>query len=64
VLVGQEVPVGTDLLFAADDVPGLVVHAEVCEDMWVPVPPSSTAARRCDRAPEPLRQPDHRRAGR
>jgi len=44
VLVGQEVPVGTDLLFAADDVPGLVVHAEVCEDMWVPVPPSSTAA--------------------
>jgi len=44
VLAGQQVPVGTDLLFAADDVPGLVVHAEVCEDMWVPVPPSSTAA--------------------
>ncbi len=41
---GQEVPVGTDLLFAATDVPGLVVHAEVCEDMWVPIPPSSTAA--------------------
>lgn len=44
ILAGQEVPVGTDLLFTADDVPGLVVHAEVCEDMWVPVPPSSTAA--------------------
>jgi NAD+ synthase (glutamine-hydrolysing) len=44
VLAGQQVPVGTDLLFAADDVPGLVVHAEVCEDMWVPVPPSSAAA--------------------
>ncbi len=44
VLGGEEVPVGTDLLFEASDVPGLVVHAEVCEDMWVPIPPSSTAA--------------------
>ncbi|WP_336632923.1 MULTISPECIES: NAD(+) synthase [unclassified Microbacterium] len=43
-VAGDEVPVGTDLLFEATDVPGLVVHAEVCEDMWVPVPPSSTAA--------------------
>ena len=44
VLGGEEVPVGADLLFEASDVPGLVVHAEVCEDMWVPIPPSSTAA--------------------
>lgn len=44
VLGDTEVPVGTDLLFEASDVPGLIVHAEVCEDMWVPVPPSSTAA--------------------
>ena len=44
VIAGQEVPVGTDLLFAATDVPGLIVHAEVCEDMWVPIPPSSSAA--------------------
>ncbi|WP_292836286.1 NAD(+) synthase [Microbacterium sp.] len=43
-LAGAEVPVGTDLLFEATDVPGLVVHAEVCEDLWVPVPPSSSAA--------------------
>ncbi len=44
-LIGDtEVPVGTDLLFEASDVPGLVVHAEVCEDMWVPIPPSSAAA--------------------
>ena len=35
------VPFGPDLLFAADDIPGLVVHVEVCEDMWVPVPPSA-----------------------
>ncbi|QJY46158.1 NAD(+) synthase [Pseudonocardia broussonetiae] len=38
-----DVPIGPDLLFAADDVPGLVLHAEVCEDMWVPVPPSAEA---------------------
>ncbi|WP_029150573.1 NAD(+) synthase [Microbacterium indicum] len=38
------VPFGPDILFEARDVPGLVVHAEVCEDMWVPIPPSSLAA--------------------
>ena len=43
-LGGHDVPFGPDLLFAADDVPGLVLHAEVCEDMWVPVPPSAEAA--------------------
>ena len=41
---GVEVPFGVDLLFAAEDVPGLVLHAEICEDMWVPVPPSAEAA--------------------
>ena len=41
---GASVPFGTDLLFAADDVPGLVLHAEVCEDMWIPIPPSAEAA--------------------
>jgi NAD+ synthase (glutamine-hydrolysing) len=41
---GEDVPFGPDLLFAADDVPGLVLHAEICEDMWVPVPPSAEAA--------------------
>ncbi|MEU0641306.1 NAD(+) synthase [Streptomyces umbrinus] len=41
---GESVPFGTDLLFAAEDVPGLVLHAEICEDMWVPVPPSAEAA--------------------
>ena len=37
-------PFGTDLLFAAEDVPGLIVHAEICEDVWVPIPPSAHAA--------------------
>src|SRR4051812_26046942 len=41
---GFDVPFGPNLLFAADDVPGLVVHVEVCEDLWVPVPPSAEAA--------------------
>jgi NAD+ synthase (glutamine-hydrolysing) len=41
---GADVPFGTDLLFAAEDVRGLLVHVEVCEDMWIPIPPSSQAA--------------------
>ncbi|WP_278235635.1 NAD(+) synthase [Isoptericola sp. AK164] len=40
----DEVPCGPDLLFRASDVAGLTVHVEVCEDMWVPVPPSAEAA--------------------
>ncbi len=50
-MVGDEItigahtaPFGTDLLFAAADVPNLVVHAEICEDIWIPIPPSSQAA--------------------
>lgn len=43
-LGGVDVPFGPDLLFAATDLPGFVLHAEVCEDMFVPVPPSATAA--------------------
>ncbi len=37
------VPFGPDLIFAATDVPGLALHVEVCEDAWVPVPPSAEA---------------------
>ena len=43
-LGGVDVPFGPDLLFAADDLPNFVLHVEICEDMWVPVPPSATAA--------------------
>ncbi|NMO56975.1 NAD(+) synthase [Actinoplanes sp. TBRC 11911] len=43
-LGGRSVPFGPDLLFPATDVPGLVLFAEVCEDMWVPIPPSAEAA--------------------
>jgi NAD+ synthase (glutamine-hydrolysing) len=43
-LGGAEVPFGPDLLFAAADTPGFVLHVEICEDMFVPVPPSAEAA--------------------
>ncbi len=41
---GAQAPFGTDLLFAARDVPGLTIGVEICEDMFVPVPPSSYLA--------------------
>ncbi len=43
-LNGQDVPFGPDLIFEADDIRGLRLHVEICEDMWVPVPPSAEAA--------------------
>lgn len=43
-MLGEEVPFGADLLFDAADVEGLTVFAEVCEDLWVPVPPSTWGA--------------------
>ncbi|VTT99120.1 nad synthetase : NAD synthase OS=Singulisphaera acidiphila (strain ATCC BAA-1392 / DSM 18658 / VKM B-2454 / MOB10) GN=Sinac_4658 PE=4 SV=1: CN_hydrolase: NAD_synthase [Gemmataceae bacterium] len=43
-VAGQGVPFGTNLLFACRNVPGFVLSVEVCEDLWMPVPPSSLAA--------------------
>src|SRR5246127_2727371 len=43
-MAGMEAPFGPDLLFAACDLPGFVLHVEICEDMFVPVPPSAEAA--------------------
>lgn len=43
-LGNEAVPFGPDLLFTATDKPGLVLHVEVCEDMWIPIPPSAEAA--------------------
>ncbi|BBY82930.1 MULTISPECIES: NAD(+) synthase [Mycolicibacterium] len=39
-----DVPFGPDLLFIATDMPGFVLHVEICEDMFVPIPPSAQAA--------------------
>jgi NAD+ synthase (glutamine-hydrolysing) len=41
---GQSAPFGAALLFEAEDLPGLILHTEICEDFWVPVPPSGPAA--------------------
>ena len=43
-IAGGEAPFGPDLLFTASDVPGFVLHVEICEDMFVPIPPSAEAA--------------------
>lgn len=37
---GYEIPMGTDLLFDCKEIPGLVIGTEICEDAWVPNPPS------------------------
>ncbi len=34
------VPFGTDLLFCAQELPSFVLGVEICEDLWVPDPPS------------------------
>ena len=41
---GEAVPFGTQLLFQAGDLPGFVLAVEICEDAWVPLPPSTHAA--------------------
>jgi NAD+ synthase (glutamine-hydrolysing) len=43
-LLDQVVPFGPRLLFDAINVPGLVLHLEICEDVWAPIPPSTYAA--------------------
>jgi NAD+ synthase (glutamine-hydrolysing) len=43
-LAGQRAPFGADLLFRLKELPAFVLHVEICEDLWVPVPPSSFAA--------------------
>jgi NAD+ synthase (glutamine-hydrolysing) len=40
----EAVPFGVDLLFPAYKHPELVAFVEICEDLWMPVPPSSVAA--------------------
>lgn len=37
---GAEVPVGSNLLFSCKEMPHFVVALELCEDLWVPCPPS------------------------
>ena len=43
-IAGHEAPFGRDLLFAAQGEPAFTFHVEICEDLWVPHPPSTDAA--------------------
>lgn len=42
---GKEIPFGPQLLFVESQMANLIVSAEICEDVWSPVPPSIEAAR-------------------
>jgi NAD+ synthase (glutamine-hydrolysing) len=44
-LCGQEhIPIGADLFFEVSNIPNFRFFIEICEDVWVPIPPSSFAA--------------------
>ncbi len=43
-LAGQKVPFGPDLLFECENIKGLTVGIELCEDLWVPFPPHAYQA--------------------
>ena len=36
----DEIPFGTDMIFECEEDPEFTVAAELCEDLWVPAPPS------------------------
>ncbi len=42
--LGNEVPFGSDLIFCAANYPDFRLHVEICEDLWVPIPPSTYGA--------------------
>ncbi len=41
---GEKIPFGMNLLFACREMPRLIAAAEICEDLWVPAPPSVSHA--------------------
>jgi NAD+ synthase (glutamine-hydrolysing) len=43
-LFGQTVPFGNDVVYEVSPVAHFAIHVEICEDVWVPVPPSTYAA--------------------
>src|SRR5258708_37618355 len=43
-VAGQVVPFGSGFLFKCKEIPEFVLHVEICEDLWAPLPPSSFAA--------------------
>ena len=45
-VAGREAPFGSDLIFAAEGPTPFTFHIEICEDLWVPTPPSAAGRRR------------------
>jgi NAD+ synthase (glutamine-hydrolysing) len=43
-VLGQRAPFGNDLVYEVASVPGLAIAAEICEDLWAPIPPTTYAA--------------------
>ncbi len=43
-LLGARVPFGNDLVFDAVNVKDFALFVEICEDLWVPIPPSTWGA--------------------
>ncbi len=43
-LLGDTVPFTPELIFACRDLPAFVLHVEICEDLWAPIPPSTYGA--------------------
>ena len=65
----DSVPMGTNLLFVCEDNPDLVIAAEICEDAWVPNPPSirhamagATVIVNCSASDETTGKDDYRRS--
>lgn len=43
-ILGTRAPFGSDIIYDVTPLGGFSLHVEICEDVWVPVPPSSYAA--------------------
>ena len=45
IFIGQkDIPFGADLIFKVPNIKNLNFFLEICEDLWVPIPPSSFAS--------------------
>ena len=64
---GEKVPFGPQILYVSDEIEELIVSAEICEDVWSPIPPSIRAAREgatvivnCSASDETIGKTDYR----
>ena len=67
-LLGQQVPFGIDLLFCCRELPEYKLAVEICEDLWVALPPSTrhamagaTVIANCSASDETIGKAEYRR---